>query len=73
MASSNYDLNVSLTLATTAQQEGDISSALDFLAEAQRVARGTDRITRLRVFMQSARLRLRLRILPTHALPAFAD
>ncbi len=71
MATSNYDVNVNLTLATTAEQEGDISSALDFLAQAQRVALGTDRITRARVFVQSARLRIRM--LATHAQPAFAD
>jgi len=68
MATSNYDINVNLTLATTAEQEGDVSTALDFLAEAQRLARGTDRLTRARVIVQSARLRMRL----VPMLPAFA-
>ena len=39
MASSNYDVNVQLALATTAEYEGDLDSALDFLAEAHRLAR----------------------------------
>jgi hypothetical protein len=69
MATSNYDINVQLTLATTAEQEGDLSSALDFLAQAQRLARGTDRTTRARVLVQSARLRMRM--LPIHVRRAF--
>ena len=63
MGTSNYDVNVQLTLATTAEQEGDVFSALDFLAEAHRLARGTDRVTRARVLLQSVRLRLRLPML----------
>jgi hypothetical protein len=39
MASSTYDLNVQLALATTAAHEGDLGMALDFLAQAQRLAR----------------------------------
>ncbi|MEO8701603.1 MAG: hypothetical protein ABI867_16275 [Kofleriaceae bacterium] len=68
MATSTYDVNVQLTLATTAEQEGDVVSALDFLAEAHRLARGTDRPTRARVLLQNIRLRLRL----TPLRPAFA-
>jgi hypothetical protein len=70
MVVSNYDINVQLTLATTAEHEGDVFTALDFLGEAQRLARGTDRITRARVFMQGALLRLRL--LQLRAQPTFA-
>jgi hypothetical protein len=70
MATSNYDINVQLTLATTAEQEGDVSSALEFLAQAQRLARGTDRITQARVLVQSARLRMRH--LPMLRRPALA-
>ncbi len=57
MATSKYDVNVQLALATTAEHEGDVLSALDFLAEAQRLARGADHV---RVLVQSFRLRLRL-------------
>lgn len=39
MVTSNYDVNVQLALATTAEYEGDLGSALDFLAEARRAAR----------------------------------
>lgn len=60
MAVWNYDVNLHLALATTAEHEGDVLGALDFLAEAQRLARGTDLITRTRLFLQSARLRLRM-------------
>ena len=38
MASSNYDVNVQLALATTAEFEGDLDSAIAFLAEAHTVA-----------------------------------
>ena len=69
MVTSNYDINVQLTLATTAAHEGDVPSALEFLAEARRLARGTDRITRARVLVQGARLRMRhLPMLPRPAL-----
>ena len=59
MATSNYDVNVQLTLATTAAQEGDVPGALEFLAEAHRLSRGTDRMTRTRMFLHAALLRLR--------------
>lgn len=48
MASSNYDVNVQLALATTAEHEGDHASALAFLAEAHRAARA-DREARAQV------------------------
>jgi hypothetical protein len=70
MATSNYDVNAHLILATTAEQEGDVASALGFLARAQHLARGTDRTTRARVLVQCARLRMRL--LPAHARLAFS-
>ncbi len=57
MATSNYDVNLRVALATTAEHEGDVLTALEFLSEAQRLARGTDRA---RVLVQSIRLRLRL-------------
>ncbi|HEX7700225.1 MAG TPA: hypothetical protein VF403_05875 [Kofleriaceae bacterium] len=58
MASSNYDVNVQLALATTAEHEGDLDSALDFLAEAHRVARD-DRDDRAQVYWCTARLHAR--------------
>lgn len=39
MGSSNYDVNVQLALATTAEQEGDLHAARAFLVEARRLAR----------------------------------
>jgi hypothetical protein len=69
MATSTYDLNVQLALATTAAHEGDVFSALEFLAEAHRLSHGADRLTRARVVLQTARLRLRS--LPTLR-PVFA-
>jgi hypothetical protein len=66
MATSNYEINVQLALATTAAQEGDTASALEFLANAQRLTRGTDRVTTARV--QSARVRQR----PMQPRPAVA-
>jgi hypothetical protein len=39
MATSHYDVNVQLALATTAEHEGDLDAALRFLAEAHRTAR----------------------------------
>jgi hypothetical protein len=59
MAPSNYDVNLELTLATTAEHEGDVSTALAFLAQAHRLARGTDPVTRARVLVHAARLRMR--------------
>ena len=44
MATSNYDVNLQLALATTAVHEGDYATARDFLADAQRLA--TDRVSR---------------------------
>lgn len=39
MVSSNYDVNVQLALATTAEHEGDLHSTRAFLVEARRMAR----------------------------------
>ena len=52
MATSNYDVNVQLALATTAEHEGDLHSARAFLVEARRMAR-TDRaaIVQIRTFV----------------------
>jgi hypothetical protein len=71
MASSNYDVNVQLALATTAEYEGDLGSALDFLAEAHRVARD-DREARAQVYGYTARLHARRRagLASLHALAA---
>ena len=38
MGTSNYDLNVQLALATTAEHEGDMHSARAFMMEARRIA-----------------------------------
>jgi len=46
MATSDYDLNLQLALATTAEYEGDLDAALAFLAEARRLA-GEDREARV--------------------------
>ena len=67
MATSNFDVNLQLALATTAEHEGDVLTALDFLAEAHRLARRADRMTRARVLFQSVRLRMRLPRLPAFA------
>ncbi len=48
MAPSNYDVNVQLALATTAEHEGDLHSAGAFLAQARRMA-GADRAANVRV------------------------
>ena len=56
MAPSTYDVNVQLALATTAEHEGDFETALEFLAQAQRLAREPDRA---RVQGFSRRLRTR--------------
>lgn len=69
MVTSNYDVNVQLTLVTTAEQEGDMSSAFAFVAQAQHLARGADRITRARALVQGGRLSLRML---AHARLAFA-
>ena len=37
METSTYDLMLQLTLATTAESEGNIEMALEFLAEAERL------------------------------------
>ncbi len=54
MAASNYDVNVQLVLATTAEAEGDLESARAFLEEAERIAY-SDRVTSARVRSCSAR------------------
>jgi hypothetical protein len=54
MATSNYDVNVQLALATTAQHEGDLRSAGAFLAEARRMA-GADRAATAQVHSFLAR------------------
>ena len=48
----NYDVNVQLALATTAEHEGDLHAARQFLVEARRIARA-DRaaITQVRSFV----------------------
>lgn len=56
MATSNYEVNVSLALATTAEHEGDLDTALEFLAEATRLAKEKDR---LRVYWATARFHAR--------------
>jgi hypothetical protein len=56
MATSTYDVNVQLALATTAEYEGDLDTALDFLAQAHRLARAADRATHARVQWVSRRL-----------------
>lgn len=56
MGSSNYDVNVQLMLATTAEHDGDLDAALGFLAEAHRLAR-----TSARVHVSSAAFRARNR------------
>jgi hypothetical protein len=58
MATSNYDVNAQLVLATTAEHEGDVTSALGFLAEAWRLAPASDRTTQARMLVLGARLRL---------------
>jgi hypothetical protein len=59
MAPSTYDVNVQLALATTAEHEGDLDTALDFLAQARRLAREADRATHARVHWATARFRVR--------------
>jgi hypothetical protein len=54
MATSNYDVNVQIALATTAEHEGDLDTALEFLAEAHRLAHDGDRITHARVHWTTA-------------------
>ena len=52
MVGSNYDVNVQIALATTAEHEGDLHSARAFLVEARRMAR-SDRaaIAQIRSFV----------------------
>jgi hypothetical protein len=59
MALSTYDVNVQLALATTAEHEGDLDTALDFLAQAHHLASEADRITHARVHWATARFRAR--------------
>jgi|GEM_PF-3981292 len=40
---SNYDVNVQLALATTAELEGDLDTTLEFLAEAHSLSNDSDR------------------------------
>jgi hypothetical protein len=54
MATSNYDVNVQLALATTAEHEGDLHSARAFLTEARRLA-GADRAALVQVHAFLAR------------------
>jgi hypothetical protein len=56
MAPSTYDVNVQLMLATSAEHEGDLDGALEFLAAAHRLAR-----TSARVHVSSAAFRARNR------------
>ena len=58
MATPNYDVNVQLALATTAEHEGDLGLALDFLTEAHRAARD-DRAARAQIYWFTARLQAR--------------
>ena len=58
MVASNYDVNVQLALATTAEHEGDLDTALAFLAEAHRVAR-EDREARAQVHWFTAHFHAR--------------
>jgi hypothetical protein len=60
MATSNYDVNVQLALATTAEYEGDLDSAFSFLAEAHRAARA-DREAHAQVHRFTAGFRARHR------------
>ena len=48
MVTSNYDVNVQLALATTAEHEGDFSTARAFMVQAHRAA-GIDRAANARV------------------------
>ncbi|HEY4181956.1 MAG TPA: hypothetical protein VGM90_34165 [Kofleriaceae bacterium] len=61
MATSNYDINAQLILATTAELEGDYASALEFLQDAERLAKDKD-----------SRVRERSAALCTLLVPAFA-
>lgn len=60
MAASNYDVNVHLALATTAEHEGDLDTALAFVAEAELAARD-DREARAQVHWFTAHFRARQR------------
>jgi hypothetical protein len=71
MATSTYDVNVQLALATTAEHEGDLDTALDFLAQAHRLGREGDRNTRAGV--HRATMGFRARTLATLTLDLFAS
>ncbi len=58
-----YDVNVQLALATSAEHEGDLDTAIESLAEASKLARGGDRA---RVGWATARFHAR----NLHTLPA---
>lgn len=58
MAKSNYDVNVQLALATTAEADGHLDAALEFLAAAHEYARD-DRETHARVHWLTARFHAR--------------
>jgi hypothetical protein len=60
MAASNYDVNLQLALATTAEHEGDLDAALEFLTEAHHAAR-EDREARAQVHWFTAHFRARHR------------
>ena len=60
MAMSNYDVNVALALATTAEHEGDLDSALTFIAAAHGAAR-TERDIHAQVHWYTARFHARQR------------
>ena len=60
MATSHYDVNVQLALATTAEHEGDLDAALGFLAAAHRAAR-EDREAGARVHWSTASFHARQR------------
>ncbi|HEY4240425.1 MAG TPA: hypothetical protein VGM88_11440 [Kofleriaceae bacterium] len=62
MEISSYDVNVQLALATTAEHDGDLSTARAFLTEARRLA--PDHLTRARVHWATARFFARRLALP---------
>ena len=65
MAATYYDVNIQLALATSAEHEGDLDMALEFLVEAHRLAKEGDRVTHARVHWATTRFHARnLRTLP---------
>lgn len=73
MVNSNYDVNVQLALATTAEYEGDLGSALDFLGEARRAARDDLAAhAQVRTATVQFRMRHRRRLFQQAALGLFA-